>query len=243
MAEADLIKVQVEGERLRLAERAGEADVERARLDLLRAMGEKDLRSRFRLAAETPAAPFTPPDGAAVAERARARRPEILLARAAVDRARAQLGLQQSLSRPDWTVAFGYKRTAGYDTLLAGVSVPLPVLHRNQGSVVHATAEVDRAEAQLRAALALVDAEAATALVAVGRRQALLDQIQTGVLERADQSWRIALAAYQEGGIDLLRLLDAQRTRHDVQLLSARTQTEYHLSRTELETAVGEELP
>jgi cobalt-zinc-cadmium efflux system outer membrane protein len=244
MAEADLIRVRLEGERLELAERAAEAEVERARLELLRALGERDTPPRFRVSANNIGRPAEKPvELAALLRRARTRRVEILHSQALVERARAQVGVQQAVARPDWTVAFGYKRTAGYNTVLAGVSVPLPALHRNQGNIAHAMAEVDRSEALLRAALAQVDAEVATALGALTRRQAMLNQLETGVLDRADQSWRIALAAYRESGIDLLRLLDAQRARHEVQLLQARTQTEYQLDRTDLESAMGEELP
>ena len=243
MAEADLMKVELEGERLQLAQRAAEADHERARLDLLRAMGEPPPAAAFRLVSAEAARPAAPLEWSALVERARARRAEIRLARSAIERARAQLGLQQALARPDWTVALGYKRTAGYDTVLAGVTVPLPLHNRNQGNIGHSTAEIDRAQALLRAALAQVETELAAALAALRRRQDMLEQMQTGMLDRAEQGWRIALAAYQEGGIDLLRLLDAQRARHEVQLLHARTRQEYQVSWTELETAVGEEIP
>jgi len=69
----------------------------------------------------------------------------------------------------------------------------------------------------------------------------MLAQMEKGMLERAEQSLRIALAAYQEGGTDLLRLLDAQRSRNEVQLLYTRTQMDYRISQVDLEYAVGEE--
>jgi len=69
----------------------------------------------------------------------------------------------------------------------------------------------------------------------------MLQSMQKGVLERAEESWRISNAAYQEGGADLLRLLDAQRVRNEIRLLFVRTQMEYRLNLTELESAVGEE--
>lgn len=243
MAEADLMKVELEGERLQLAQRAAEADQERARLDLLRAMGEPPPVGAFRLVSDEAARPAAPPSGSALVERARTQRTEVKLARAVIERARAQLGLQQALARPDWTVVLGYKRTAGYDTVLAGVTVPLPLHNRNQGNIGHSAAEIDRAQALLRAALAQVETELSAALTALRRRQEMLEQMQTGMLDRAEQGWRVALAAYQEGGIDLLRLLDAQRARHEVQLLHARTQQEYRVSWVDLETAVGEEVP
>jgi outer membrane protein TolC len=57
--------------------------------------------------------------------------------------------------------------------------------------------------------------------------------------DKAQESARISLAAYREGGADLLRLLDSERTRSEVQLLHFRTLGEYQQSRVALETAVG----
>jgi outer membrane protein TolC len=243
MAEADLIKVRLEGERIALSENAAAADADRTRLELLRAMGETDLQSHFRLSGgDLPPAGASGQIGAsALFDRARAKRHEVLLAKALVDRARAQLELQHAQVRPDATALFGYKRTAGFDTLLAGVSVPLPVFNRNQGHIAYSMSEVDRAQALLRAALAHVDAEVALALAGLRRRRAALAQMETGMLDRAEESWKIALAAYQEGGFDLLRMLDAQRARQDVQLLHSRAQADYRLAMLDLEAAVGEE--
>ena len=63
------------------------------------------------------------------------------------------------------------------------------------------------------------------------------------MLDRADESWEIARAAYQEGAIDLLRLLDAQRSSNEVHLLQNRTQIEFQLDLVQLENAVGQEGP
>jgi len=50
---------------------------------------------------------------------------------------------------------------------------------------------------------------------------------------------RIAQAAYREGGADLLRLLDAERTRLDTELLRVQAFTEFRLSEAAVETALG----
>lgn len=61
------------------------------------------------------------------------------------------------------------------------------------------------------------------------------------MLDRAEESWSIALAAYREGATDLLRLLDAQRSRNEIRLLDIRTRFEFQIGLVELENAVGEE--
>jgi outer membrane protein TolC len=49
------------------------------------------------------------------------------------------------------------------------------------------------------------------------------------------------LAAYQEGGMELLEVLDAQRSENDVSLLQSQVFHDYRLSQIDLETAVGAE--
>jgi outer membrane protein TolC len=89
--------------------------------------------------------------------------------------------------------------------------------------------------------MAAIESSVLVALAAVRRRHATIQDLQKGMIERAEQFWRISLAAYQEGGADLLRLLDAQRVRNEVQLLFTTTEMEYRISMAELESAVGEE--
>jgi outer membrane protein TolC len=47
------------------------------------------------------------------------------------------------------------------------------------------------------------------------------------------------LAAYQEGGAELLDVLDAQRAQNEIGLIYSRTLFDYQLSWVELETAAG----
>jgi cobalt-zinc-cadmium efflux system outer membrane protein len=117
--------------------------------------------------------------------------------------------------------------------------VDLPAFNRNQGSIAAAEREVRAAEADLAAAEALVRAEVATARhdFEVRRRQVL--EALPSLRDKAQESSRISLAAYHVGGTDLLRLLDSERTRIEVQLLYFRTLADYQQSRAALETALG----
>jgi outer membrane protein TolC len=65
--------------------------------------------------------------------------------------------------------------------------------------------------------------------------------VQDRVLDQAEESFRISLAAYQEGGTDLLRLLDAQRARNETRLLQTQAEMAYRIGLVELEASVGEE--
>ena len=69
----------------------------------------------------------------------------------------------------------------------------------------------------------------------------MLRQVRDRVLDQAEESLRISLAAYQEGATDLLRLLDAQRSRNETRLLQTQAEMSYRIGLVELEAAVGEE--
>jgi outer membrane protein TolC len=234
MAEADLLRVRIEGERLALAANRAGLEAERTRIDLFRNMGAVEFPS-VRLTEALEVVPLPPAD----VERALENRVEVRLARHQREAAAANLRLQQSGARPNMDIVFGYKRTSGFNSLLGGIEIDLPYSNRNQGNVAAAQAEIRVAESEFAATQALVRAEvrAAEAEAQVRRRQ-LTDLLQ-GLLERAAESSRIALAAYREGGSDLLRLLDAERVRIEIQTLYSRTLAEYRQSVVALETAMG----
>ncbi len=238
MAEADLLRVRLEGERLAIAANAAALEAERARIQLFREMG----RTQFEPVELTE--PLEDPAGPAlVADPVRAleARPEMQLARLAVEQARAGLRLAEAGARPDLDLVLGYKRTAGFNTLLGGVQWNLPVLNRNQGSIAAARAEVRAAESSLAATEALIRAEVRAAAADYELRRRQLLESSRLLRAHAAESARIAQAAYREGGTDLLRLLDAERVRLDTEMLYSRTLTEYRQSIAALETAMGVE--
>ena len=57
--------------------------------------------------------------------------------------------------------------------------------------------------------------------------------------DRADEVYKIADAAYREGGSDILRLLDAERTKIETQLAYSRTLFELQQSAVAVATAQG----
>ncbi len=235
MAEADLLRIRLEAERLALEASSAALAADRARIHLLREMGRVQFDPvAFSEPLET-LGDLPPPDPA----RALENRTEMKLARTALEQTRASLRLQQAAWKPDLNFSLGYKRTTGFHTLLGGVSVDLPAVNRNQGSIAAAEREVRAAEADLAAAEALVRAEVATARhdFEVRRRQVL--EALPSLRDKAQESSRISLAAYHVGGTDLLRLLDSERTRIEVQLLYFRTLADYQQSRAALETALG----
>jgi cobalt-zinc-cadmium efflux system outer membrane protein len=242
IAEAELIRVLLERQRLAIAEQASALEAEGRRISLLKAMGVAPGSMEFRLPDRMPdAVPPADPSLQALNERTNRAHPAAALSRALVERARAQVELEKSLARSDVTFAVGYKRTAGFDTLLGGLSIPIPLFNKNQGNIQYSERDAARAEAEAEGAMTVRTAEIAAALAGVKRRQEMLRDMEKGVLQQSEEALRISLGAYQEGGVELLRLLDAQRVRNEIRLLYTRTQMEYIISLAELEAAVGEE--
>ncbi|MBM3737803.1 MAG: TolC family protein [Acidobacteria bacterium] len=237
MAEADLIRVRLEAQRLAVATNQSRLDLDRARIQLLREMGSL----------EYPEATFTDPVDretpvpAAVAEDAFKQREELRVARLAIDQAEANQRLQAANARPNVDVVFGYKRTGGLDTMLGGVQVDLPFSNRNQGGIMNASAELRLAKLNLAAAEALIRAELAAAESDYRIRRNEITTALAPAVEQAAETYRIADAAYRAGGSDLLRLLDAQRLRTETQIAFARGQAELRQSEAALRAAMGME--
>ena len=238
-AELDLIKVRLESEKVEMQYITAQTQVERARLDLAGAMGLPPPASNVALRDPDLPDPRSSLRLDNLVETALSSRAEVRLGRAMIERARARLNLQQAYAKPNVTPYFGYKRTAGFNTLIGGVSVPLPVFDKRSGAIEEAASEVRRFEATLRSIQARVRAEVATAAALVRRRADMLNRVNDRMLGSADETARIALAAYREGGIGLLSLIDAQRTQNEVALLFAQASRDYALGWLDLERAVG----
>jgi cobalt-zinc-cadmium efflux system outer membrane protein len=236
MAESDLLRVRLEADRIALAANQARLDAQRTRIGLFRAMG----RSTFPDVVLTSSLtvnddqPLLPDPAAAIN-----RRPDVLAARANVEAARAGLRLQRANARTDYSLLFGYKRTEGYNTMIGGVQWELPWRNRNQGNIESAAASIHEAEAQLAAAEAVARAEieAAHSEYTIRRRQ-VRDFIER-FRQQGSETSRIAQEAYRLGGADLLRLLDAERLRIEIEILSVQAAAQYRQSQAALESAMG----
>lgn len=238
IAEADLLRVTLEAQRLAIDRNRASLDAERARILLQREMARTEFPA-LRFSEELTVVPpdRDPVEPGAVLDR----RPEIVVARAQLEAARAAQRVQVAQTRPNVDVLFGFKRTAGYDTMMGGVQWDLPVINRNQGNLAAASAEVRVAESTLAAANALVRAEVEAALTEYRMRRRELSVALKPLVDQAAESYRIAEAAYREGGSDLLRLLDAQRVQIEARIAYARSLVDLRQSEAALSAALGVE--
>lgn len=236
LAEADLLRVRVELQRLNVDINHAYLAAERARIQLFREMGQREFpRVRFTDSVEAALDQLIPGD----LNEALAQRVEVKLARAQTEQARAQHVFQSSLATPNVDVLFGLKRTGGYNTMVGGVQWDLPVRNRNQGNIAAAAAEIRVAESNLAATEALVRAEVEAAMSAYQLHRRDVVTFLEPLQRQANETFRIAEAAYREGGADLLRLLDAQRVGIESRIAYIQGLTEVREAGASLQAAMG----
>lgn len=243
--EVDLLRVELERDRLVSSEKIAGQDAARASISLSREMGKREFPEvTFADSVEQMPAVETVPVQQVLEVRA-----EMKAARQAVEQSRVNLRLQHANAKPDVDVQAGYKRTAAVgspsvrgvavDTLYGSIEIPLPIRNRNQGQIEAAAFSVKAAESSLAATEVRILSELTVARTEYEARQRLLNETLRPMRDRSQQVYSISDAAYREGGADILRLLDAERARIDTQLLYIRTLTDYHVSAVALQIAQG----
>lgn len=171
--------------------------------------------------------------------RARLGRGDLLASRARAAAAAQEVGYQRALTVRQVGATFGTKRTAGVTSYLAGISLPFPLFDQNRGEVQRATGERTASEQELAWAERQAVAEVEAAYQSVQLLGEQMNRLRGSFLNRAEESRRIALAAYQEGAVSLLQVLDASRTLADARLTYYRTLFAQRQSRLELQAAIG----
>jgi len=240
IAEADLIKVRLERIKFDSAVKQAELSLRRAMIRLAENLEDPEV-TKQNVALEMDL-PLIDPDLESLHQIALRTRPDVQAAEREIDASKERLALEQARSHPDLTPFVGYKRLAQDNTLTVGISMPLKIRDRNQAGIARAQADQKAAAALLDVARSHTIAEVDAAFEAF---RTASDQVQTfrnELLNQADESRSIALAAYEEGATPLLSVLEAQRTRAEVLQQYFKTLFDYQLSLSELELAVGKDI-
>jgi cobalt-zinc-cadmium efflux system outer membrane protein len=181
--------------------------------------------------------------------RALATRPMVRAAREREAAAAAGIATERSMLIRQLGAMVGTKVNATSTSLIAGVSLPLPLFDQNRGEIARATAERDAATFELVAAERTARAEVIGAYEAARllteRTTVLAARERTGApayLARADEARRIALGAYREGAVPLLSVIDAARAWGEARLAFYRTLFAQHESVLDLLAAQGADL-
>ncbi len=242
VAEGEVIKARVERGKLDTTLAQARLEQQQAGIRLLDILGESDFAAAGMVEGQLAPAPAPESDLATLRTVALQRRPAIVVAEQNTTLAARRVALEESRKTPDVSPFVGLRRVGENNTVLFGIAVPLPVMDRNEGGIARARAEVRAAEADLSLQRNRVLAEVETAYrgwESARDRVAAFDQ---GLLRQAEESEAIARVAYQEGAIELIGYLEAQRTRADIRQQYLKALFDVRTSVLQLEHAVGSDV-
>ena len=159
-----------------------------------------------------------------------------------VTQAKQRIGLEAASGVPDLSVGVGYRGIRGFDesALVLSVSVPLPVIDRNQGAEDEAKAlarkkayEAQARRAVWRRALATAEAQVLSSL----RRHRTI----TGILQpSARQSHDAVKEGFVEGKFNTLDLLESRRRLVEVRRLEIDAAEQFNLAKNRVAYLVGD---
>jgi cobalt-zinc-cadmium efflux system outer membrane protein len=238
--EIDLVKVRLERMKIDATLRQATLNYRQAGIRLLEKLGESvstkvDIRGELESSVRNLQLD-------SLRQEALTERTDVLAARTEVEAANERLALERARGKPDIQPYAGYKRIGQDNTVLFGVNLPLKLRDRNQAGIARAEADVKTAETALQILRNRAVAEVEAAYEAF---RSASDQIQTfenDLLRQSEEASSITLAAYEEGGTELLPFLHAQQTRFEVRQQYFKTLFDFQASLIDLEIAVGREI-
>ncbi len=240
IAEGDLLKVRLERTKFDFAVANATLNLRKAKIRLLELIGDSDFERATKVdVSNTLRVPPVELNLSQLKETALVNRPEIKVAEAELAFAQSTIKLERSRAKGEVTPYVGYKRVGVDNTVLAGVTVPLPIGNRNQSGIARAEAEQKVSEKNLQFVRnrTLAEVEAAYRAYETAREQ--VRAYEAGLLRQADESREIQLGAYQEGATELITLIEAQKTRTEVRANYYRAIFDYYTSIFQLELATG----
>jgi cobalt-zinc-cadmium efflux system outer membrane protein len=167
--------------------------------------------------------------------------PEIVRLDEQIERVRRNLELERSFRIPNLTVSVGPRRfeDTGQSAWVAGLSLPIPIFDRNQGSRMAAEFELERTRRDAEAVRVAIETKIAAALERIHAAAMAAVTMDRDVVPAATEVLAATEKGYREGKFGLLEVLDAQRALFDARSIFLDSREEYAMTLTELERLVG----
>ena len=187
--------------------------------------------------------PESPLDRAELVARAIAQRPEVQEMAAMAESRRGMAEVTRSEYYPDVMLGAFYDLREGGEDMIGGMvtlSVPLWIGRKQRIDVAVADLRVSAADADRAAMEAMVRAEVEQAFARLSRVKRRSEILDTELLNRAQQTFDAALAAFSAGNTSVLEILDALRVVSARRLSQTALRVERELALVDLARAVGE---
>jgi outer membrane protein, heavy metal efflux system len=185
------------------------------------------------------------PDIVALKKRVEDARPDLRAKRLLLAKRRSESKLAIANQYPDVTVDLGYnvQGPQGPDNQqqwTINLGMPIPVFDRNQGGIKEAATKVHIAEADLRKTLNEVHHQINTVYRHLGQSRLLVETYRAGAFEATQALFDRVENDFHAGKTTILHLLDAFRTKIDIDKTYIKALYEYQRDILLLESAVGQ---
>lgn len=155
---------------------------------------------------------------------------------ALVQEREAALKLQKSHKVPDLNLSGGYRHLQEFDTgtFVAQVSIPLPLLNRNEGNIHHAQYELVKAAEEKKAIEIRLKTSLGEAYSTFEISASEVKALNTEVMPAAEEAFVAVSEGYRLGKFNYLEILDAQRTLFEARRQNIRALADYHKAAADL---------
>jgi len=172
-------------------------------------------------------------------EQAMARHPTLRRQEKAVEQAQFALEQERAARMPNVSVIGQYHREAGDESVMAGLSVPVPIWYRRQGEIGTAMGMHHRAQAERTRIQYELEQAVTQSFQEMQTAQRQMQVFEKGLLYQAKEALDIAQFSFRNGVASLLEVIDAQRVHRQTLLEFAQARASYSLALAKLEQAVG----
>lgn len=172
------------------------------------------------------------------------RTPDITFFASQVRLREAELLVARSQARPDLTLSFGVRRLEAEDGLawVAGVSAPLPMFDRNQGSVREAHARRLQSDAELQAAQLRLRSTLHATYEEMTAARETVESIMAEAIPQASVALDQVKSGYERGRFSFLELASAQQDLLGLRASVLDAAADYHRLLAEIERLTSEPL-
>ncbi len=144
-------------------------------------------------------------------------RSDILSADTSVLVARSNLKVQEAFAYPTPEIGFIYNPQNGEQYLGTYATIPIPIFDRNQGAILSAKAELEKANKQREALYRQVEVEVLNSLMNLNTAK-LNYQRYEKIFQSSEKIVEIVRYSYLKGGTTIIDFLDAQRNWFESQI-------------------------
>lgn len=167
--------------------------------------------------------------------------PQLRRAHEQVDREQTRVRFERAQRIPDVSVTLGNKRDdeIGRNQAVIGLSVPLPLFNRNQGSELAALRQLEKARIDLDGERLRVTQALSEAYQRARLAQEEVSSLKRDILPAAQRAYEASVTGFELGKFSFLDVIDAQRTLFQTRAQYLRALAERYRSGADIERYVS----